>query len=160
MPVAVAGRSDLALPALLLYLAAYAVTNLAAFAVVAALPGAPDPRRLPRPRPAPALARRRSAGQPARAGRHPADRGLRRQADHRDRRLGRRLRLAGRRRRSSTPSLSLFYYLRWLAPVVARTDPDAAGPAPRPFAEVAALLAAAASLLLGPMSGVLLGPLS
>ncbi len=36
--VAVAGRSSLALPALLLYLAAYAVTNLAAFAVVGALP--------------------------------------------------------------------------------------------------------------------------
>lgn len=36
--VAVAGRSSLALPALLLYLAAYSVTNLAAFAVVGALP--------------------------------------------------------------------------------------------------------------------------
>ena len=45
VPVAVAGRSDLALPALLLYLAGYAVTNLAAFAVVAALPGPPDARR-------------------------------------------------------------------------------------------------------------------
>ncbi len=38
VPVAVAGRSDLALPAMLLYLSAYSVTNLAAFAVVAALP--------------------------------------------------------------------------------------------------------------------------
>ncbi len=38
VPVAVAGRSDLALPSLLLFLAAYAVTNLGAFAVVAALP--------------------------------------------------------------------------------------------------------------------------
>ncbi|WP_432486629.1 NADH-quinone oxidoreductase subunit N [Kineococcus sp. SYSU DK018] len=38
LPVAVAGRSDLALPSLLLYLAGYAVTNLGAFAVVAALP--------------------------------------------------------------------------------------------------------------------------
>ena len=38
VPVAVAGRSDLALASMLLYLAAYAVTNLAAFAVVAALP--------------------------------------------------------------------------------------------------------------------------
>lgn len=36
--VAVAGRSSLALPALLLYLAAYSVTNLAAFAVVGGLP--------------------------------------------------------------------------------------------------------------------------
>lgn len=39
VPAAVAGRSDLALPALEVYLAGYAVTNLAAFAVVAALPG-------------------------------------------------------------------------------------------------------------------------
>lgn len=35
-----AGRAALALPSLLLYLAAYAVTNLGAFAVVCALPGA------------------------------------------------------------------------------------------------------------------------
>jgi NADH-quinone oxidoreductase subunit N len=40
MAVAVATRTDLALPALLLYLAAYAVTNLGAFAVVAEFPHA------------------------------------------------------------------------------------------------------------------------
>jgi NADH-quinone oxidoreductase subunit N len=40
MPVAVAGRSDLAQQALLYYLAAYTVTNLGAFAVVCALPHA------------------------------------------------------------------------------------------------------------------------
>lgn len=39
MAAAVAGRSDLALPGLLYYLAAYAVTNLGAFAVLAELPG-------------------------------------------------------------------------------------------------------------------------
>ena len=38
VPVAVAGRSELARPALVLYLAAYAVTNLGAFAVTAAFP--------------------------------------------------------------------------------------------------------------------------
>ena len=38
MAVVVAGRSPLALPSTLLYLAAYAVTNLGAFAVVCALP--------------------------------------------------------------------------------------------------------------------------
>ncbi len=38
VPVAVAGRSDLALPSLLLYVAGYAVTNIAAFAVTTALP--------------------------------------------------------------------------------------------------------------------------
>lgn len=40
MAVAAAGRASLALPSLLLYLAAYAVTNLGAFAVVCALPEA------------------------------------------------------------------------------------------------------------------------
>jgi len=43
MPVAVAGRSDLAQQALLYYLAAYTVTNLGAFAVVCALPHAHSP---------------------------------------------------------------------------------------------------------------------
>ena len=38
VPVAAIGRSDLALPSLLFYLAGYAATNLAAFAVTAALP--------------------------------------------------------------------------------------------------------------------------
>ncbi|WP_224280465.1 NADH-quinone oxidoreductase subunit N [Nocardioides lacusdianchii] len=38
VPVSVAGRSDLALPSLLLYLAGYTVTNLAAFAVTTAFP--------------------------------------------------------------------------------------------------------------------------
>jgi NADH-quinone oxidoreductase subunit N len=41
MTVAVAGRSNLALRSLLFYLAAYAVTNLAAFAVAAEMPHAP-----------------------------------------------------------------------------------------------------------------------
>ena len=39
LPVAVAGRADLALPSLLFYLGAYAVANITAFAVIAALPG-------------------------------------------------------------------------------------------------------------------------
>ena len=39
MAVAVAGRTDLALPSLLYYLAAYSVTNLGAFAVLVELPG-------------------------------------------------------------------------------------------------------------------------
>lgn len=38
VPAAVAAQTDLALPALLLYLLAYAVTNVAAFAVTVALP--------------------------------------------------------------------------------------------------------------------------
>ncbi|EWT04254.1 NADH-quinone oxidoreductase subunit N, partial [Intrasporangium chromatireducens Q5-1] len=42
VPVVVAGRTDLALPAVLFYLGGYAATNLAAFAVTAALPGCRD----------------------------------------------------------------------------------------------------------------------
>ena len=38
VPVAVAGRSEVALPSMLLYLAGYAVTNIGAFAVTAAFP--------------------------------------------------------------------------------------------------------------------------
>ncbi len=39
VPVAVAGRTNLAVPSLLIFLTAYAVTNLTAFAVIAAHPG-------------------------------------------------------------------------------------------------------------------------
>ncbi|WP_406079097.1 NADH-quinone oxidoreductase subunit N [Micromonospora sp. NBC_00858] len=42
VPVVVAGNSDLALPSLLVYLTAYTVTNIAAFAVTAALPDRRD----------------------------------------------------------------------------------------------------------------------
>jgi NADH-quinone oxidoreductase subunit N len=54
MAVAVTGSTDRALPALLVYLAGYAVTNIGAFAVVAALPGydsLADYRALARRRP-------------------------------------------------------------------------------------------------------------
>jgi NADH-quinone oxidoreductase subunit N len=59
MAVAVAGRSGQAQPALLFYLAGYAITNLGAFAVVAELPRARTPddhRGLARRRPALAVA--------------------------------------------------------------------------------------------------------
>lgn len=55
LPIAVAGRTDLAQEALLYYLAAYALTNLGAFAVVCALPAAhtiDDYRGLARTHPA------------------------------------------------------------------------------------------------------------
>lgn len=54
VPVAVATRTDLALPAMLFYLGGYAVTNIAAFAVVVALPehrSLSDYRGLSRQRP-------------------------------------------------------------------------------------------------------------
>ncbi len=61
---------------------------------------------------------------------------------------------------SSTRVVSLFYYLRWFAPTVARTASGAAPPSPRRFAEVAAVLAAVASLGLGLMAGTVLGALA
>lgn len=159
VPVAVAGRSDLALPSLLLYLAAYAVTNLTAFAVVATLPEhrtLADYRGLGRHRPWLAGALLVSllglVGTPPTAV------------------FVGKLTTASAAWDGGLPWLavavlvntlvSLFYYLRWLAPVVSRTDPGTAAPAPRPFAEVAAVLGAAASLLLGLMSGALLSPWS
>lgn len=42
MAIAVAGRAELALPSLSLYVAAYAVTNVGAFAVVAAVQAGPQ----------------------------------------------------------------------------------------------------------------------
>lgn len=158
VPVAVAGRSDLALPSLLLYLAGYAVTNLAAFAVVAALPehrALSEYRGLGRHRPWLAGALLVSllglVGTPPTAV------------------------FVGKLTTASAAwdggaawlavavvvntLASLFYYLRWLAPVVARTEPGAAGPEPRRYAEVAAVLAAAASLLLGVLSGLVLDAL-
>lgn len=42
LPVAVAGRTDLAAPSMLIYLAGYALSNLTGFAVVAACPGRRD----------------------------------------------------------------------------------------------------------------------
>jgi NADH-quinone oxidoreductase subunit N len=42
VPVAVAGRSDLALPSLLLYITGYTVTNLSAFAITTAFPDRRD----------------------------------------------------------------------------------------------------------------------
>ncbi len=157
VPVAVVGGSDLAVPSLLLYLGAYAVTNLGAFAVVAALP---DHRDLSGYR---GLARRRPwlagallvsllglVGTPPTAV------------------FVGKLTTASAAWDGGLPwlavavvvntVLSLVYYLRWLAPVFAPAGDGPGGDAPgrRPFAEVAAVAAAAASLLLGVASGAVL----
>lgn len=159
VPVAVTGLSDLALPSLLLYLAAYAVTNLTAFAVVAALPEhrtLSDYRGLGRHRPWLAGALLVSllglVGTPPTAI------------------FVGKLTTASAAWEGGLPWLavavvvntlvSLFYYLRWLAPVVAGAGPAATAPAQRPFAAVAATAAAGASLLLGVMSGVVLSALT
>ena len=149
VPVAVAGRSDLALPSLLFYLAAYAVTNLTAFAVVAAVPDRQDLRSyagLGREQPwlagALVVALLGLVGTPPTAV------------------FVGKLTVATAAWDGGAAWLavvllvntlaSLFYYLRWIAPVFTRAD--AAGPpqsGPAPFAAGAAVAAAAASLALG-----------
>jgi NADH-quinone oxidoreductase subunit N len=157
VPVAVAGRTALALPALLFYLAAYAVTNLAAFAVVAAFPAR---RRLEEYR---GLARHRPwaggallvsllglVGTPPTAV------------------FVGKLTVAAAAWSGGAAWLaiavvvntlaSLFYYLRWIAPAYGaadhgdRTAADAVDA--RPWAAGAAVAAGAMSILLGLAPGV------
>lgn len=158
VPVAAAGRSDLALPSLLFYLAAYALTNVAAFAVTAALPEYRDLtayRGLARARPGLALALLVAllglVGTPPTAV------------------------FVGKLTTATAAwdgghgwlalvvmlnsLLSLFYYLRWFGPVFARPVPDSPQ-APRRVGEAiwpAATAAAAASASLA--LGILAGPL-
>jgi len=157
VPVAVAGRSDLALPSLLVYLAAYAVTNLAAFSVVAALP---DRRTL-------AAYRGLAGSRPWLAGAL----------------LVSLLGLVGTpptavfvgKLTTATAAwdggsawlavavvvntlASLFYYLRWVFPAYRPGEPverSATGAfAPRPWAAGAAVVAAVASVVLGLGAGL------
>ena len=166
LPVAVAGRSDLAVPSLVLYLAGYAVTNLTAFAVVAAFP-----------------ARRSIADYTGLAARHPLLAGalvvsllglvgtpptvlffgkLTTFAAAADGGLAWLVVIA-----AVNTVASLFYYLRWLAPMFVRGGPDdgsQAMPARRRWAARAAITGAVAALALGIASGLLLsmidGPLA
>ncbi|MFC4902513.1 NADH-quinone oxidoreductase subunit N [Kocuria oceani] len=158
VPVAAAGRSELALPSLLFYLAAYALTNVAAFAVTAALPQLRELagyRGLARTRPGLGLALLVAllglVGTPPLAV------------------------FVGKLTTATAAwdgghgwlalvvvlnsMLSLFYYLRWFAPVFARPAQDAmefperGGPAAWPAATAG--LAAVASLGIGVLAGVL-----
>lgn len=155
MAVAAAGASTLALPSLLLYLAAYAVTNLGAFAVVAALPNAEtltDYRGLVRRHPWLAISLvvclLGLVGTPPTgvfAGK------LTVFTAAFDAGFGWLVAVA-----IANTVASLFYYLRWIAPAV-RLEPltlptnhGAAG---------AAAVAAAVSLALGPLAGLVLAPL-
>lgn len=166
LPVAVAGRSDLAIPSLVLYLAGYAVTNLTAFAVVAAFP-----------------ARRTIADYTGLAVRHPLLAGalvvsllglvgtpptvlffgkLTTFAAAADGGLAWLVVIA-----AVNTVASLFYYLRWLAPMFVRGGPgDGSQPMParRRWAARAAAASALATLALGIASGLLLslidGPLA
>jgi len=156
MAVAVAGRTDLALPSLALYLAAYAVTNLGAFAVTAALPQAGQLvsyRNLATHRPALALSLLvlllGLVGTPPTAvfvGK------LTVFAAALDGGLGWLVVVA-----AVNTVASLFYYLRWLAPVFAREGAaQAAESRVRPVAQASAVIAAVASLVLGLGAGAVL----
>ncbi|WP_019815323.1 NADH-quinone oxidoreductase subunit N [Saccharomonospora saliphila] len=154
--VAAAGRSDLAVPGLLLYLAAYAITNLGAFAVVAALPrlrALTDYRGAFRRRPGTALALTVCllglVGTPPTgvfAGKLTVFTAAFEAG------LGWLVVVA-----IVNTVASLFYYLRWIAPTL-RTDGGA-----RPddgFSLVparTAFTAAALSLAIGPLAGPILG---
>lgn len=153
LPVAVAARSAEALPALLVYLGGYAVTNLAAFAVVAAVPG----RRTvgsyrgfaasaPWPAGALVVALLSLVGTPPTAvfvGKLTAftaawDGGLAW------------LVVVA----AANTVISLAYYLRWLAPAFRRPAEEDRPEGPRPYAAAAAVLAAACVLALGAGLGV------
>ncbi|CAN5306409.1 NADH-quinone oxidoreductase subunit N [soil metagenome] len=172
VPVSVAGRSDLALPSLLVYLTGYTVTNLSAFAVTTAFPDRRD------------LSSYRGMGHA-----HPW--------------LGAALVVALLGLVGTPPTsvfiakvtttaaawdaglawlavavfvntvVSLFYYLRWIAPVYAHGDPDepdepdvavdsgdAADFAPKPFSAWAAVLTAALSVVIGLGAGLLWGAIT
>ena len=156
VPVAVAGRTGLALPSLLLYLAAYTVTNLAAFAVTSALPGRRDLasyRGLAGSRPwlagALVVALLGLVGTPPTAV------------------FAGKVTVTAAAWDGGSPwlavavvantVLSLFYYLRWVAPVFSRDAPvGRSSPGAvelRPWATASAVVAAAASVLLGLAAG-------
>lgn len=157
VPVAVAGRTGLALPALLLYLIAYAVTNLAAFAVTAALP---ERRRLDQfrglGRARPLLGGSLVVSLLGLVGTPPT------------------LLFVGKVVISAAAwdaghawlavvvfgntLFSLFYYLRWIAPAFGAHEPPArtlsGAFAPSPWSSVAAVATATASLGLGVAAGL------
>ncbi len=156
VPVAVAGRTGLALPSLLLYLACYTVTNLTAFAVTSSLPGRRDLasyRGLAGARPwlagALVVALLGLVGTPPTAV------------------FAGKVTVTAAAWDGGSPWLavaviantvvSLFYYLRWVAPVFSRGEPverpAPGGFQPRRWAAASAVAAAAASVLLGLAAG-------
>jgi NADH-quinone oxidoreductase subunit N len=149
LPVAVAGRTEAAVPSLLLYLGGYAVSNLTAFAVIAAVPDrrtVADYRGLAARSPLLAAALVVSllslVGTPPTAVLMGKLTVFTAAWDGGDAWL---VVLA-----AVNSVASLFYYLRWIAPAYERDDErPAAGGRLMPFATAAALFAGACVLLLG-----------
>jgi NADH-quinone oxidoreductase subunit N len=147
VPVAAAARSPLALPALLGYLAAYAVTNLAVFAVLAARPHAleiADQRGLARRHPLLAVAL--AVGLLGLVGTPPTVVFAGKLAGFTAAVDGGMTWLAVVAILNSIASL--FYYLRWIAPVFSTGDPVLRDPV-APRARVVAVVLAAASVVGG-----------
>ena len=155
LPVAVAGQAALALPSMLLYLAGYALTNLTAFAVVAALPARrtiADFRGAAASHPWLSLALVVSllslVGTPPTAvfvGK------LTTFAAAWDGGLAWLVVVA-----AVNTVASLFYYLRWLAPMFARNSPRSVTPYRRPWAERATILGAVVTVTIGVAAGLVL----
>lgn len=162
MAVAVAGLSDLAQPALLFYLAAYAVTNVGAFAVVCALPentGIQDYRGLVTRRPA--LAASLVVCLLGLVGTPPTAVFFGKLEVFSAAFDGGYAWLAVVA--AANTVASLFYYLRWIVPAVSPrgTAPGAfaAGRIPRLVAYGSAVLSVALGVAAGPALAVLDGPL-
>jgi NADH-quinone oxidoreductase subunit N len=149
VPVAVAARTPLALPALLGYLAAYAVTNLAVFAVLAARPRAleiADQRGLAGRHPVLAVAL--AAGLLGLVGTPPTVVFAGKFAGFTAAVDGGMTWLAAVAVLNSIASL--FYYLRWIAPVFSAGDPvlrDPVAPRARTVAVVLAVVSVAGGIL-------------
>jgi NADH-quinone oxidoreductase subunit N len=158
MAVAVATRADLAMPSLLLYIAAYTLTNLGAFAVVCALPSATtisDYRGMITRHPwlmlSLVICLLGLVGTPPTAvfvGK------LTVFTAALDGGFAWLLVLA-----AINTVASVFYYLRWIAPATRTRDAPTAGETPERWAAGCAYTAAAASFVLGPLSGVVLAAL-
>lgn len=157
---AVAGRSDLALPSLELYVAAYAVTNVGAFAVVSAMPAGPTlddwtgtGRRHPALGVALIVCLLGLVGTPPTGvfvGKLTVFTATGQGG------LGWLVVLA-----AINTVASLFYYLRWIGPIFRPAPPGAlAAPQPVRWSQVAAFVTAALSLAVGVGSGLVLSGVS
>ncbi|MEO6020943.1 MAG: proton-conducting transporter membrane subunit, partial [Knoellia sp.] len=156
VPVAVAGLSDLALPSMLLYLTGYAVTNLAAFAVTAALPAVRDLSGYAGlVRVQPALAVALSVSLLGLVGTPPTIVFVGKLTAATAAWDGGMAWLTAALLANSL--VSLFYYLRWIAPTLRRDTPRPALRSPTPWSTRAAVITAAVSVLLGVFAGPLWG---